>query len=509
MKIVRTPNGNVKVFNSDGTIRCVLPPNRIIEPMIGTDSWVSIGNTINDRNALKIDVNQISELDDENWDGSVDEFIDAMDDFFFRNRGAIIGEIKVYSGTIPPSGWAFCQGQILNISENQALYNVIGHRFGGDGIQTFALPDLRGRAIIGTGTGENLTLRTIGDSGGSEVIGTSDVSLVVDNENGVIQSLTNQENMMPYLVLNYMIYTKKVIPCSVNSTEPITLAENGQLVQVVLGYDNTAIFEWTDLTFTNTCRIRSVTLTHTFVSESGNSINLGLDDIDYGVFPIAVSVEDINGNILAFSFAMQVSKVAFANITGDKVVILDIESNHANNVKQAFLNTHTTFDANKIEIRYENLNDTDLTDVAMVIQSTKGIAFQQQVAYNRLPQNGSILLMPLGDNDNIELDILTDFPAAAIATGSTADGVNNSTAFGTGLEFIDIDESVADATEQSSYSNATVAAKLMQIYEGSANVTWEQVRQAARQTASYSDSYTTNNGFGVIDVNAAIALLNA
>ncbi|MBO9731414.1 MAG: phage tail protein [Chitinophaga sp.] len=64
-----------------------------------------------------------------------------------------IGEIRIFAGDFPPAGWAFCQGQILPISENDTLFALIGDKFGGDGQTTFALPDLQGRVPLHFGNG--------------------------------------------------------------------------------------------------------------------------------------------------------------------------------------------------------------------------------------------------------------------------------------------------------------------------------------------------------------------
>lgn len=61
---------------------------------------------------------------------------------------AYIGEIKLFAGNFPPTGWAFCNGQILNISSNTALFSILGTTYGGNGVSTFGLPDLRGRVPI-------------------------------------------------------------------------------------------------------------------------------------------------------------------------------------------------------------------------------------------------------------------------------------------------------------------------------------------------------------------------
>jgi len=80
-----------------------------------------------------------------------------------------IGEIRMWGPvSLVPTGWALCNGQILSIGSNTALFQVIGTAYGGDGISNFALPDLRGRVPIQPGQAPGLTNRTRGESGGSE-----------------------------------------------------------------------------------------------------------------------------------------------------------------------------------------------------------------------------------------------------------------------------------------------------------------------------------------------------
>jgi microcystin-dependent protein len=87
-----------------------------------------------------------------------------------RNAGEpFLGEIMMVGFGFAPRGWAMCDGQILPISQYQALYSLMGTTFGGDGRTTFALPDLRGRTTIHPGTGPGLSTRTWGERGGSEM----------------------------------------------------------------------------------------------------------------------------------------------------------------------------------------------------------------------------------------------------------------------------------------------------------------------------------------------------
>ena len=79
-----------------------------------------------------------------------------------------IGEIRPFAFGKVPQDWAPCNGQTLQISEYQELYALIGTTFGGNGVSTFALPDLRGRTIISDGTGSGLSPHYLGEQGGSE-----------------------------------------------------------------------------------------------------------------------------------------------------------------------------------------------------------------------------------------------------------------------------------------------------------------------------------------------------
>lgn len=81
---------------------------------------------------------------------------------------AYLGEIRIFAGTFAPRHWALCQGQIVPIVNNEALFSLIGTTYGGDGRTTFALPDFRGRIPVGDGTGVGLTPRPQGVAYGTE-----------------------------------------------------------------------------------------------------------------------------------------------------------------------------------------------------------------------------------------------------------------------------------------------------------------------------------------------------
>ena len=86
-----------------------------------------------------------------------------------------VGEIRMFAGNFAPRGWAFCDGQLLAVSQNDALFSLLGTISGGDGRTTFGLPDLRGRLPIHAGSGPGLSQRTLGSKGGEE-----NVTLTVD-----------------------------------------------------------------------------------------------------------------------------------------------------------------------------------------------------------------------------------------------------------------------------------------------------------------------------------------
>lgn len=86
-----------------------------------------------------------------------------MDDMY-------VGSILLWALDYAPKDWAFCNGALLPVAQNMALFALLGTRYGGDGITTFALPDLRGRVPVGVGAGPGLTARALNDKGGVEQV---------------------------------------------------------------------------------------------------------------------------------------------------------------------------------------------------------------------------------------------------------------------------------------------------------------------------------------------------
>ncbi len=81
-----------------------------------------------------------------------------------------VAEIRIFPFGFPPRGWAWCNGQLQAISQNTALFSLLGTTYGGDGKVTFALPNLQGRAPMHPGQGPGLSLHDLGETGGSETV---------------------------------------------------------------------------------------------------------------------------------------------------------------------------------------------------------------------------------------------------------------------------------------------------------------------------------------------------
>jgi len=88
-----------------------------------------------------------------------------------------LAEIRIFAGTYAPRGWAFCDGQLLQIAQNTALFSLIGTTYGGDGRTTTALPNLQGRAPMHPGRGPGLTDKRLGQSGGTTTVTLSEAQM--------------------------------------------------------------------------------------------------------------------------------------------------------------------------------------------------------------------------------------------------------------------------------------------------------------------------------------------
>ena len=81
-----------------------------------------------------------------------------------------VAEVRIVGFNFPPKGWAFCNGQLLPISQNTALFSLLGTYYGGDGKSTFALPNIQGNLVVHAGQGPGLSERFLGEVGGSETV---------------------------------------------------------------------------------------------------------------------------------------------------------------------------------------------------------------------------------------------------------------------------------------------------------------------------------------------------
>lgn len=164
----------------------------------------------------------------------------------------VIGEIRMVAFSRIPAGWLPCDGRELQISQNTALFSLLGTQYGGNGVTTFRIPDLRGRMPLGYGQGSGLTPRDMGDAGGEEnhtlsaaempihthgmqissATGTSDTptnsNYIAKNSEGVKQysstasgygpalstagSGTKHNTMPPFMTINYIICVQGIFP---------------------------------------------------------------------------------------------------------------------------------------------------------------------------------------------------------------------------------------------------------------------------------------------------------
>jgi microcystin-dependent protein len=164
-----------------------------------------------------------------------------------------LAEIRIFPFNFAPKGWAFCDGQLLPISQNTALFSLLGTTYGGDGKTNFALPDMQGNAPMHPGQGPGLTLHDEGETGGSDTVmllqsempvhshslmaqtflgddpspaqeslarsanhyqtnTTQNVVAMADSAVGVTGGGQPHNNLMPYLTLNFCITLQGVFP---------------------------------------------------------------------------------------------------------------------------------------------------------------------------------------------------------------------------------------------------------------------------------------------------------
>lgn len=155
-----------------------------------------------------------------------------------------IGQIIMFAGNFAPRGWALCNGQFLQISENTALFSILGTTYGGDGRTTYALPDLRGRVALHPGTGVGLSTYDLGQGGGVESVTLNAANLPAHSHNVSVttpgQAYTTQiadEHEMGNGV--YPAVTPQ--PAYAADSEPSTIGGGTNVLTTTQAGSNTAI----------------------------------------------------------------------------------------------------------------------------------------------------------------------------------------------------------------------------------------------------------------------------
>lgn len=142
-----------------------------------------------------------------------------------------VGEVRLFAGNFAPSGWAFCHGQLVGINEYETLFYIIGTTYGGDGQTTFALPDFRGRTIVGRGPGPEGFTRALGERGGANHVTLTLTNLPLHHHplpppdattgSGYIGDGQSYSNMPPYLVMSEVLWRSGIFPSpNQNTGEP-------------------------------------------------------------------------------------------------------------------------------------------------------------------------------------------------------------------------------------------------------------------------------------------------
>ncbi len=123
----------------------------------------------------------------------------------------------MFAGNFAPRYWATCDGQILPLSQNTALFSLLGTNYGGNGTSNFALPNMQGRVPVhagdgNSGPGPGLTQRVVGETGGAEILANAAVSVNPPAPITAMPFASNQDTRSPYLVLNFIIALQGIFP---------------------------------------------------------------------------------------------------------------------------------------------------------------------------------------------------------------------------------------------------------------------------------------------------------
>lgn len=140
----------------------------------------------------------------------------------------MLGEVILFAGNFAPRGWAFCDGQLLPISSNQALFSLLGTIYGGDGRTTFALPDLRGRTPIGAGNGPGLSTIRQGQKAGAE-----STTLSMNN-------LPSHNHLVSGEVPGFAMHPKELEPKYIKGAKSFITVGNESNTQVAISEKNSS-----------------------------------------------------------------------------------------------------------------------------------------------------------------------------------------------------------------------------------------------------------------------------
>jgi microcystin-dependent protein len=137
-----------------------------------------------------------------------------------------VAEIRIFTFNFAPKGWAWCDGQLLPISQNTALFSLLGTTYGGDGKSTFALPDLRGRAPMHPGQGPGLSLHDLGETGGSATVTLLESEIPVHSHGFMastqlgLENSPNQQNWAQGDGINLYAAANSLVPMSEQALTP-------------------------------------------------------------------------------------------------------------------------------------------------------------------------------------------------------------------------------------------------------------------------------------------------
>jgi len=138
-----------------------------------------------------------------------------------------LAQIMLFAGNFAPRGWAFCHGQLLPISQNTALFSLLGTIYGGDGRTTFALPDLKGRVVIGPGRGPGLSTYREGQKGGAETVTLTQLNLAQHNHSLMIPTSTQAAGESQGFISAATIYAEDPTPGTNIQGAPAVTASSG------------------------------------------------------------------------------------------------------------------------------------------------------------------------------------------------------------------------------------------------------------------------------------------